>query len=214
MSIGRSARRMLIVCTATTACGALGAGPAAAASTNSTDLLGLGKLLGSLTQPSPVATNSTTPPPNLGSTLSGLPVLGPVITPVITPVVKALPLLGSPAPAKPATVPTTPKTTPDTSERTATVQPAAPSGSTWTAPRTMTVDPAPVAQHSDHSDPVANAGQAIKSALSHVLPATAAGKAELGAAAVALIILGGVAVAGAAGAAGAAGRRQFIGGPW
>jgi hypothetical protein len=210
MSIGRSARRLLIVCAATAVCGALGAGPAAAATTEPTDLLGLGQLLNSLKQQPAATTNSTTQSPTLGSalgtTLTDLPVLGPVVTPVV----KALPILNSPTPAKhtaPAAA-TTP--TPDTAKRT-TVQPAAPTGSTWTAPRTATTDPAPVIppSHGSGIDPAQ-----IVPKLMSLLPTAAASKAEVGAAAVALIILGGVAVAGAAGAAGAAGRRQFIGGPW
>ncbi|HEX3827885.1 MAG TPA: hypothetical protein VHV82_11500 [Sporichthyaceae bacterium] len=219
MLIGRSARRLLIVSTAVTVCGVLGAGSAAAATTSdSEDLLGLGGLLNSLTLPvtqtlqPALAPNSDNSSPTLGSTLESLPVLGPVVTPLV----KALPLLTAQAPTKSSSTPAKPLTTGGgtTTHRTTTAQPTD-MGSTWTAPRIVTPDPAPVITPSQiSSDPGDSPAQQVQNMVKNLLPTTAAGKAELGAAAIALIILGGVAVAGAAGAAGATGRRQFVGGPW
>jgi hypothetical protein len=223
MLIGRSARRLLIVCTAVGVCGVLGAGPAAAATTSdSDDLLGLGGLLNSLTAPvtqtlapALVANSATAPTPTLGSTLEDLPVLGPVVTPVV----KALPLLSATTPTRSSSTPVKPPTTSGgtTTHRVTTTTPASPiTGSTWTAPRTATADPAPL-QNTDNGGGNGGGSSILPSlpgGLTSLLPTTPAGKAELGAAAVALIVLGGVAVAGAAGAAGATGRRQFVGGPW
>jgi hypothetical protein len=219
MLIGRSARRLLIVSTAVTVCGVLGAGSAAAATTSdSEDLLGLGGLLNSLTLPvtqtlqPALAPNSDNSSPTLGSTLESLPVLGPVVTPLV----KALPLLTAQAPTKssstPARVPTTSGTS--TMQRAMSTKPASQTGSTWTAPRIVTPDPAPPVTNSDPGGGGGISLPSLPGGLKSFLPNTAAGKAELGAAAIALIILGGVAVAGAAGAAGATGRRQFVGGPW
>jgi len=217
MLIGRSARRLLIVSTAVTVCGVMGAGSAAAATTSdSDDLLGLGGLLNSLALPvtqtlqPALAPHSDNSSPTLGSTLESLPVLGPVVTPVV----KALPLLTATTPKSSSTAPATPSGG-TTTHRTTTTKPAGQIGSTWTAPRTMTPDPAPVVNPTPlSSGPGESAVQKVQNVVNSLLPTTTAGKAELGAAAVALIILGGVAVAGAAGAAGATGRRQFVGGPW
>ncbi|MGQ0464403.1 MAG: hypothetical protein ACT4QG_03680 [Sporichthyaceae bacterium] len=90
-----------------------------------------------------------------------------------------------------------------------------PDGSTWTMPRNAgTVEPAGGPDRGFLDGGGAGTAVDVVRSLSSVLPETAAGKAGVGAAAVALIVLGGVAVAGAAGAAGAAGRRQLVGGAW
>jgi hypothetical protein len=207
MSIGRSARRVLIVCTTATVCGAWVAGPAAAASTDSTDLLGLGGLVSSLTQPQPAAAaphSASTSNSSLVDTLESLPILGPVLKPVVN----SVPLLGSGTNSTPST-PAAPVPAGNIANRIPTTQLPA-TGSTWTM--SHVADPAPAAQV---QKPPADAGDGSSGGLFHLpsLPVVA-GKTELGVAALALIILGGVAVAGAAGAAGAAGRRQFVGGPW
>jgi hypothetical protein len=249
MTIGRSARRVLIVCAATAACGmTIGVGPASAASTAPTTnggLLGLGTLVSGLTtgvsntlsdalaptvatthsSPATAQQSASTPaqpsdssskssgadtvtasaaPLSLGSVLESLPVLGPVVTPLV----EDLPILGGKA--TPAISPSTPTSTAPVSAtvHSVTTPQADPKGSTWTystPAKTTPVVPSP----GGGGDP--NPGSPI---LHGLINSLASGKAEVGAAAVALIILGGVAVAGAAGAAGAAGRRQFVGGPW
>src|SRR5438309_1728499 len=106
MSIGRSTRRVLIVCATATVCGAWIAGPAAAASTDSPDLLGLGGLVTSLAQPQESAAaphSASTANSSLVGTLESLPVLGPVLKPVVD----SLPLLGSGTHSTPST-PTVP----------------------------------------------------------------------------------------------------------
>jgi hypothetical protein len=248
MTIGRSARRVLIVCAATAACGmTIGVGPASAASTaptNNGGLLGLGTLVDGLTtgvsntlsdalapatatthaSPATAQQSTSTPaqssdssskssgadtvtasaaPLSLGSVLESLPVLGPVVTPLV----EDLPILGGKA--TPAVSPSPPTSTAPVSAivHMSTPQAAAP-GSTWTRSTPSVPAAIPPSKYNDNRGGLPGALNP-----SHYLPSLS-GKAEVGAAAVALIILGGVAVAGAAGAAGAAGRRQFVGGPW
>jgi hypothetical protein len=251
MTIGRSARRVLIVCAATAACGmTIGVGPASAASTAPTTnggLLGLGTLVSGLTtgvsntlsdalaptvatthsSPATAQQSASTPaqpsdssskssgadtvtasaaPLSLGSVLESLPVLGPVVTPLV----EDLPILGGKAtPAISPSTPTSTSTAPVSAiVHSATTPQAGALGSTWT--RSTPADTAPVVQpHTSGSN-----DSPITRLPGDILSGLKSGKAEVGAAAVALIILGGVAVAGAAGAAGAAGRRQFVGGPW
>ncbi|HEX3610258.1 MAG TPA: hypothetical protein VHU88_01085, partial [Sporichthyaceae bacterium] len=144
-------------------------------------------------------------PLSLGSVLESLPVLGPVVTPLV----EDLPILGGKA--TPAVSPSTPTSTAPTPTAPATVHMTTPQvavpGSTWTK-RSTPSDPGTISP-SHNNDP---GDQPSLNPFTYVPHISA--KAEVGAAAVALIILGGVAVAGAAGAAGAAGRRQFVGGPW
>jgi hypothetical protein len=248
MTIGRSARRVLIVCAATAACGmTIGVGPASAASTAPTTnggLLGLGTLVNGLTtgvsntlsdalapaaatthsSPATAQQSTSTPaqssdssskssgadtvtasaaPLSLGSVLESLPVLGPVVTPLV----EDLPILGGKA--TPAVSPSTPTSTAPVSAtvHSVTTPQADPRGSTWTYSTPAKTTPVVPAPGSDDPNPVSPILHGFINNLT-------SGKAEVGAAAVALIILGGVAVAGAAGAAGAAGRRQFVGGPW
>jgi hypothetical protein len=243
MTIGRSARRVLIVCAATAACGmTIGVGPASAASaapTNNGGLLGLGTLVNGLTTgvsntlstalapAAATAQQSTTPastaatssdssskssgsstvtasaaPLSLGSVLESLPVLGPVLTPLV----EDVPILGGKA--TPAISPSTPSGSTPAAPATVhmTTPQADPKGSTWTRSTPAKTTPVVPSSGSGDENPV--------SPLQGLINTVTSGKAEVGAAAVALIILGGVAVAGAAGAAGATGRRQFVGGPW
>ena len=253
MTVGRSARRVLIVCAATAACGAIGAVPASAASTDSEGLLGLNHLVNGLTntlapalgaQPTTGATvqshvvpasgggsgtaqastgasssdttiTASAAPKSLGSVLEGLPILGPVVTPLV----EDVPILGGKSSSAPTSSdptssnPTSTGSSPGIMHLT-TPQDSA-KGSTWTYSNTAT-GAAPVVKAPGNTSDNGNGYPGLPSLPdpSKIFPALVAAKAEVGAAAVALIILGGVAVAGAAGAAGAAGRRQFVGGPW
>lgn len=236
MSINRkSSRRVLIVCAAVVMCGALGAGPAAAASTPSSpstpeaksdpagDLLGLGALLGATNL---VASDQPAVQPVTGSlagvtnALRGLPVLGPVVGGVAD---DTLPLLGVGTSGKPVTAAPAPVSGAGAAAAgvvpkaavgpLASVASVARPGSTWTAPHTAgSGDSAPV--KSAPHETVISAARHIAANVASMVPSTASGRAEMGAAAVALIVLGGVAIAGAAGAAGFVSRRQIVGGPW
>jgi hypothetical protein len=198
----------------------------------STELLNLGPLLSGLTDgltdvtggltdtlglqktTAPVAADAGDESSGLAKVIRDLPLLGPALGGVVD----SLPLLGSGAPAAGSTGSGSPpaKPAPATSNghHTSTdTTKASRTGSTWTAPMPPGLMDTSVSGGSSHHSAVGDASATVQRVAS-LLPESAAGKAGLGAAALALIVLGGVAVTGAAGAAGAAGRREFIGGAW
>ena len=228
-------RRVATVGVVLTACGLAGAGSASASSGTAApqgDLLGLNALVGgvttALTGPQQETGGAAARPAGeantedgLAGTVSKLPLLGPILGPIVGPVVAGLPLLGnadkpaaaeSPAqPEKPgAPAPAKDNGTVDRGKTPVAKPEMSPVGSTWTAPRNAGT----VHESSEGSGGVAGAAAEAIRSVSSLLPETAAGKVGMGAAAVGLIVLGGIAVAGAAGAAGAAGRRGLVGGAW
>lgn len=230
-------RRVAAVGVVLTACSVTGAASASASSSQAAqdDLLGLNRLVGgvtaALTGPQEEAsaagqTQSAAPAARTDEGLSGTVEELPLLGPVLAPVVEELPLLGSsdapaapaipapvaranPAPTKPAPLENAGKA--DSAQRPISRPEMSPVGSTWTAPRNVGTsrEPSPAS-----GGGVSGAAADVVRSVSALLPESATGKAGVGAAAVALIVLGGVAVAGAAGAAGAAGRRQLVGGAW
>lgn len=208
---------------------AVGAASASAASDSQApknDLLGLNALVSGVTD-----TLTKTPegkPQLLGGVADGglegtvkkLPLLGGLLGGVVDGLGlgsadEPAPAAKPAAPAKPAVVPVKGSGKAESSNRPSMGPQMSPVGSTWTAPRNAgTVEPAGPKGMDGVGRGVAGTAVDIVRSLSSALPDTAAGKAGVGAAAVALIVLGGVAVAGAAGAAGAAGRRQLVGGAW
>lgn len=167
-----------------------------------------GSQQGAATRPAAVHTDES-----LSGTVKKLPLLGGLLGGVVDGL--GLGSADEPAPAAPATpvkpaAPVKNSGKAESSNKPSMGPQMSPVGSTWTAPRNAgTVEPA-----GGPGRGVAGTAVDVVRSLSSVLPETAAGKAGVGAAAVALIVLGGVAVAGAAGAAGAAGRRQLVGGAW
>jgi hypothetical protein len=213
--------RAAVVIASVAVFGVAGAGSASAATVPAAEpqagVLGLGQLLDGLTDTLGLGTTAPAPAdagdesPSLAQIVSGLPVLGPTLGGVVD----SLPLLGSGAPAAGSTgsgsSPGKPGATSSGHHKsTGTV---ARNGSTWTAPKPPGLLNTPSTDDSSHSSGGGGASAAVRNVAS-LLPQSTAGKAGLGAAALALIVLGGVAVTGAAGAAGAAGRREFIGGAW
>jgi hypothetical protein len=216
-------------------CGIAGAGSASAATEpaavpQSTDLLNLGPLLSGLTDgltdvtggltgtlglkktTAPVGADAGDESSGLVKVVRGLPLLGPALGGVVD----SLPLLGSGAPTAGSTgsgsSPAKPATTTSNGHHTGTTT-VSRTGSTWTAPMPPGLMDTSGSSDSSHHSGLENAAARVQN-MASLLPQSAAGKAGLGAAALALIVLGGVAVTGAAGAAGAAGRREFIGGAW
>jgi hypothetical protein len=235
-----TARRLATVLVATAAVSALGTGAASAASTPNPappiapqvtvpplslpqvglllhNLLGtvdglIGDQLGVRTQ---AEIESTKDKPVLARTVDNL-----------TKTTKALPLLGGAVggvtddlglsePAQTVSHPTVPQTvTPAKPAKTGgkhrRVEQAASVGSTWTMP----MEQAPVAQpvvpttEKPSRGPLGGLADDIRA----IFPSNAAEAAGAGAATVALIVLGGIAITGAAGAASAAGRRSLING--
>jgi hypothetical protein len=213
--------RAAIVVASVALCGVAGAGSASAATVPTSepqaDVLNLGRLLDGLTDTLELGTTAPAPAdagdesPSLAKIVSGLPLLGPTLGGVVD----SLPLLGSGAPAAGSTGSGSPPGKPGATssghhDSTRTV---ARTGSTWTAPKPPGLMNVPSSDGSSHHSEMGGAAAAVRNVAS-LLPQSTAGKAGLGAAAMALIVLGGVAVTGAAGAAGAAGRREFIGGAW
>jgi hypothetical protein len=229
--------RAAVVVTTIALCGVAGAGSASAATEpaaapQSADLLNLAPLVSGLTDglagvtggltdtlgltktTAPVGADAVDESSGLVKVVRDLPLLGPALGGVVD----SLPLLGSGAPAAGSTgsgsspAKPAPATSNGHHRTTSTVSRT---GSTWTAPTQpgLLDSGGGVSGGSSHHHGVGDAGAAVRNVAS-LLPESAAGKAGLGAAALALIVLGGVAVTGAAGAAGAAGRREFIGGAW
>jgi hypothetical protein len=235
-------RRVATVGVVLTVAGVAGAGSASASSSTAAtqgDLLGLNALVGgvtaaltgsqatsggddSATRPAGKSISTTaavTEGTGLAGTVEKLPLVGPLLGSVVADLglgetEKPAPVV-APQPAKPAKPAVAPAPAKDKGTTDRAVTPVrkpqmSPTGSTWTAPRVGTVDePA-----SSPLGGVAESAADVVRSVSALLPETTAGKAGVGAAAVALIVLGGVAVAGAAGAAGAAGRRGLVGGAW
>jgi hypothetical protein len=217
--------RAAIVVASVALCGVAGAGSASAATMPAaepqTDVLGLGQLLGGLTDgltdtlglgaTAPVGADAGDESPSLAKIISGLPLLGPTLGGVVD----SLPLLGSGAPAAGPTGSGSPPAKPGpatSSGHHSSTSTVTRNGSTWTAPKPPGLMDTSSSGGSSHHG-MDGAAATVRNVAS-LLPQTTAGKAGLGAAALALIVLGGVAVTGAAGAAGAAGRREFIGGAW
>jgi len=233
-----SGRRAAVVVTTIALCGVAGVGTASAATEpaaapQSGDLLNLAPLVSGLTESladvtggltdtlglqkttAPVGADAVDESSGLVKVVRDLPLLGPALGGVVD----SLPLLGSGAPAAGSTgsgsspaVPA-PATSNGHHKGTKTVSRT---GSTWTAPTPpglMNTASGSGSTSHHHGVGVGDAAAAVRNVAS-LLPESAAGKAGLGAAALALIVLGGVAVTGAAGAAGAAGRREYIGGAW
>lgn len=234
-------RRVATVGVALTVCGIAGVGSASASSTTTAaqdDLLGLNALVGGVTaaltgpqensggggsaarpaggsDPTSLTASEGT---GLAGTVEKLPLLGPILAPAVADLglgeieksAPAAPSVAKPEKFAPAPVKDNGKaeraTTPVTKGQ------RSPAGSTWTAPRNAGTVENP--SGGSGIGAVGGAAADVVRSVSAVLPETAAGKAGMGAAAVALIVLGGVAVAGAAGAAGAAGRRGLVGGAW
>jgi hypothetical protein len=215
-------------------CGIAGAGSASAATEpaavpQSSDLLNLGPLLSGLTDgltdvtsgltdtlglkktTAPVGADAVDESSGLVKVVRDLPLLGPALGGVVD----SLPLLGSGAPAAGSTgsgsSPAKPATATSNGHHHGT-KTVSRTGSTWTAPMPPALQDSGSGGSSHHSS-IGGAAATVRNVAS-MLPEGAAAKAGLGAAALALIVLGGVAVTGAAGAAGAAGRREFIGGAW
>ncbi len=231
-------RRIATVGAVLAVCTGAGAASASASSSQAqqNDLLGLGALLGGVTETliGPPAASAEKPAKatkpavevrtestSLAGTISKLPLLGSILAPVVA----ELPLLGDTdkpapavvAPAKPSKpAPAAPVKNAGKAEsvqKPVISKPEmSPVGSTWTAPRNAGTVNEPTGGSGGGG--VTGAAADVVRSVSALLPETAAGKAGMGAAALALIVLGGVAVAGAAGAAGAAGRRSLIGGAW
>jgi hypothetical protein len=216
-------------------CGVAGAGSASAATTEpaaapqSADLLNLGPLLAGVTDGLTEVTGGLTDTlglkkttasvgadagdesPSLGKVIRDLPLLGPALGGVVD----SLPLLGAGAPAAGSTSsgssPAEPAPTTSNGHHSTTT--VSRTGSTWTAPMLPGLTGSGVSGGSSHHHGLGDAAATVRN-MASLLPESAAAKAGLGAAALAFIVLGGVAVTGAAGAAGAAGRRDFIGGAW
>lgn len=230
-------RRIVTVGAVLTVCSVAGAGSASASSpsTQQNDLLGLNALVGGVTAvltgpqsgaaarpagESTTTTKVTTDGTGLAGTVEKLPLVGPLLGSVVADLglgdtEKPAPAVVAPEkPAKPA-APAAPAPVKNDGKVDREKSPIAkpqmsPVGSTWTAPRVGTVDePA-----GGPLGGVAESAAEVVRSVSALLPETTAGKAGVGAAAVGLIVLGGIAVAGAAGAAGAAGRRGLVGGAW
>jgi hypothetical protein len=170
-----------------------------------TDTLGLPKTT------APVGADAGDESLSLAKVVRGLPLLGPALGGVVD----SLPLLGSGAPAAGSTGSGSPPADPAPATSNGHhkgTKVATRTGSTWTAPKPPGLLDTSAGGGSHHHG-VGDATATVRNVAS-LLPQSTAGKAGLGAAALALIVLGGVAVTGAAGAAGAAGRREYIGGAW